>query len=1281
MTIARFLETLTSTGLLASAELTAVMVAAPSNARGNDADALARELVQQGKLTKFQAAALYQDKPDSLLLGNYVIVDKLGAGGMGQVYRARHRKMDRIVALKVLSKRALSSPDALARFQREVKAAARLTHPNIVTAHDADEAGGAHYLVMEYVEGKDLAAMVKANGPLAVAQGVDYVVQAARGLEHAHQEGIVHRDVKPSNLLLSKHGTVKILDLGLARVDNPLAGPESGDGLTTAGSIMGTIDFMSPEQALDTKHADARSDIYSLGCSLYYLLTGNKLYEADTIMKKLLAHRQQPIPSLRQSRPEVPAAIDEVYAKMVAKNPDDRYPSMRAAREALETAMIRRSPVAIGPKPVPAVQPKPAPSSAVKPAAAAGSGRRNVIIAGAAAVVLALGGWAAYGVLSKVKTSAGTVVIEVNQPGAAVVLDRNDRLILKPAGGGERVEMVVEAGKHELTVTKGGFKTYTHEFTINDGQPNQISVHLEPLAPRPTAAAASPVPVTKEAAPMPAAPAPVVATAEPLPEATASPPPSPPPASSPPKVLPPDLVCDLLQANRDPQGLHATDAITFTGPDGDGRRGSRGILLPAPPSWTRTGTQWTFSYLGAKAPCGFQVVHPWQKGHVLVSMRGRLRITPGGPWAMPGWTVKGAGVPYEKTKYFGDELPLKDDVEHSVISQLDAKGQYRMWYDGHLVATAVITEAQPLTLEITDKRSKTLTGEGLPEVFPPGRAAVIIAPVDGVARLSNIELSAILDPPMSFKEFVSAPGAGTTGAPGPSTAFADSGRRAVPSASDQVEARRIFKDLFSGELTAAKKPEEKVALAEKSIGQSRASTDDAASMYVLLDEARNLAIDAGSSTLLKRTAEQIAAAFDTDSILLVADGLERIAAKTHPPAIYKEAGDMALVLVDQAIEGEDFVAATRLSEAALAAARKARDAPLLKAVVEKDRNLKALKQQWDEMQQARATFEKSADDPMANLVLGRWLCFMQGDWDRGLAHLAKSDDAVLKELAASSLSAPGEPDGLVALGDAWWDAGDKAKAKDKEDLRAGAAHWYMLAVDDLTGLAKTRVERRLAELGGVKSLSVKQRPAGPGAPLGNVLASTERPGSKTKKWQDFASEGNVAAGDVARITGDACVSSRQSFSGPLDITLLARTDSQNIRLYAHGKSVVIWNWEKKLNELRIHRPDGTIVASQVKALQPNTWYRLRWVIQPDGSSVYVDDKLVFRDSGPYDVSISSPVKVSSHEKAVVELKSFVVSAAKESAPANIGTPKAAPVSATTRTISLAVAPGISINLR
>jgi formylglycine-generating enzyme required for sulfatase activity/serine/threonine protein kinase/WD40 repeat protein len=261
-----------------------------------------------------------------LQLGAYRLVKKLGQGGMGLVFLAEHQRMKRLVALKVLPPSVTRYPTAVQRFQREVHALARLSHPNIVTAHDADEARGLHFLVMEYVDGQDLMALVKKRGPLPVGQAIDYVAQGALGLEYAHKRGLVHRDIKPSNLLVDTEGQVKLLDLGLARFSEQADDPDGqGLDLTGTGVVVGTVDYMSPEQAENTKTVDARADIYSLGCTLYFLLTGKKVYTGETVIARLMAHQTQSIPSLRSINPSLPEALDRVYQKMVAKNREERY--------------------------------------------------------------------------------------------------------------------------------------------------------------------------------------------------------------------------------------------------------------------------------------------------------------------------------------------------------------------------------------------------------------------------------------------------------------------------------------------------------------------------------------------------------------------------------------------------------------------------------------------------------------------------------------------------------------------------------------------------------------------------------------------------------------------------------------------------------------------------------------------------------------------------------------------------------------------------------------------
>ncbi|MBM4072316.1 MAG: hypothetical protein FJ271_25820 [Planctomycetes bacterium] len=301
------------------------------------ATAMVQELLRLNKLTAYQLRLVLEGRGSELILGKYLLQEPIGAGGMGQVYRARHRQMDRIVAVKVLPRSVVDSPQAVDRFQREMRALARLNHPNIVAAYDADAADGRHFLVMQCVAGKDLSSLVRGHGPLPCRQAMACVIQAARGLDYAHKQGIVHRDIKPGNLIMDVQGTVKVLDLGLARIRRDDHNPRSvSSQLTEHGMVMGTVDYMAPEQALDTHAADQRADIYSLGCTLHFLLTGKPPFQGQTLVARMIAHREQAIPSLRQ-RLDVPECLDVVFGRMMAKKPEDRYQTMADLLAELES--------------------------------------------------------------------------------------------------------------------------------------------------------------------------------------------------------------------------------------------------------------------------------------------------------------------------------------------------------------------------------------------------------------------------------------------------------------------------------------------------------------------------------------------------------------------------------------------------------------------------------------------------------------------------------------------------------------------------------------------------------------------------------------------------------------------------------------------------------------------------------------------------------------------------------------------------------------------------------
>jgi eukaryotic-like serine/threonine-protein kinase len=328
----RFLDALRQSGLLTAARLDAQVRRSAAEGPPEDARELAARFVRDGLLTPFQADRLLQGKWQSLVIaGKYAILAPLGAGGMGQVFLAEHTMLRRRSAIKILPARLMADPAAVGRFNREARAVASLDHPNIVRAYDVDTADDLHFLVMEYVDGVSLQELVGRLGPVEPAAAANYIAQAARGLQHAHEGGWVHRDVKPANLLLDRSGIVKVLDLGLARL---LA--EDSEPLTGLLDAIGTADYLAPEQADDSHGVDIRADIYSLGATLYFLLSGKPPFSEGTPAQRVLGHQTRPPRPIRDVRPEVPPGLARVVVRMLAKDPAGRYPEPAAVSEALE---------------------------------------------------------------------------------------------------------------------------------------------------------------------------------------------------------------------------------------------------------------------------------------------------------------------------------------------------------------------------------------------------------------------------------------------------------------------------------------------------------------------------------------------------------------------------------------------------------------------------------------------------------------------------------------------------------------------------------------------------------------------------------------------------------------------------------------------------------------------------------------------------------------------------------------------------------------------------------
>ena len=325
------LPVIRSSGVLGDRQLAEIKTKVLQGDYPLDSTALAERLVRDNVLTAFQAKRLLSNRPQGLVVGRYIILDRVGSGSMGRVYRAHHVMMDRVVALKIIAPEISSNERVVARFQREMKLVGRLDHPNVVRAFDADQINRVLYIVMEYVAGMSLGERLKKNGPIPAAEMIDYAAQAALGLAHAHEQGIVHRDIKPSNILLNEDRRIKILDLGLGVL---MEADAAATFATADGIAVGTVDYMSPEQACG-REVDGRSDLYGLGCSMYHLMTGKLPFPGESPIERLgkrISGRHTPI---TEYLPEMPASFVRVLDKMLAHKPHERYATAGEAAAAL----------------------------------------------------------------------------------------------------------------------------------------------------------------------------------------------------------------------------------------------------------------------------------------------------------------------------------------------------------------------------------------------------------------------------------------------------------------------------------------------------------------------------------------------------------------------------------------------------------------------------------------------------------------------------------------------------------------------------------------------------------------------------------------------------------------------------------------------------------------------------------------------------------------------------------------------------------------------------------
>ena len=329
-----FLKLLERSGIVADEQLKQQLASLKQKADGRSVktNELAEHLVESGLITSWHAEKLLAGKYKGFFLGKYKLLRHLGSGGMSSVYLAQHRISEQLRAIKVLPRKKVSDKSYLDRFYLEARAAASLNHPNVVRIYDICNENDTHYMVMEYVQGQDLYELVTAGGAVEIEEAINYVAQAAEGLAHAHERDLVHRDIKPANLLKTDQGDIKILDLGLALVSQ-----DESESLTVLHNekVMGTADYLSPEQAVNSHDVDSRADIYSLGCTLYYLLVGHPPFPKGSLAQRIAMHQSKEPVDIREGRPDCPDSLAHVCQKMMKKNPEQRYQNCAEVKAAL----------------------------------------------------------------------------------------------------------------------------------------------------------------------------------------------------------------------------------------------------------------------------------------------------------------------------------------------------------------------------------------------------------------------------------------------------------------------------------------------------------------------------------------------------------------------------------------------------------------------------------------------------------------------------------------------------------------------------------------------------------------------------------------------------------------------------------------------------------------------------------------------------------------------------------------------------------------------------------
>ena len=1011
-------------------------------------------------------------EPFTDLISGYRIERKLGAGGMGDVFLAVQTSLGRQVALKILPLSLTKDKNYVQRFVSEARAAGRVRHENIVAGVDAGEEGGRPYFVMEFVEGETLQDIIKREGPLPEAKVLEIARQAVAGLQAAYQEGLVHRDIKPANIMITKYGTAKICDFGLAR------DLKSDITLTQEGHVHSSPGYASPEQCKGDRNLDNRTDMYSLGVTLFEAVTKELPFKGDSAGALLVKHVTEQPPAPKSVNPKVSSGMNQLILRLMRKQPNGRFATYDELLETIDRIGGERSgrvPRKSGTGKVPRARKK-----SPVPLLIGGVGIAVLLVI---VLVAALSGGS-----SRTDPSVTPATPSGPQLSSAVRQDLDKIRTLqsgiegKPSQISEiRRRIVALESKYRGTPHESRFANARHGFET------RLEEASSDVAQTFLAEAQRNLDARKDAA--------AFAGLEKFPKGFGG------------TVAYQQVQAKAKEIRQKLEGLYTKEV------EGIDTRISQGNLTEARSRMNRLMGRVT--YIG---PNGQTYLRPEYRVRLsgltrriseeeLLARKRETETPPPTPKPAPPQPASNPATPKPPPPAARTPKPIpgttlllaKNATLRGNKIKIQRKNSVRRLGNWSALSDFAEWSLPPLapgpyTVELTYAAGDRSGGEFVVQAgtgtlkgkviltggwdnyetrrvgtlqLPPNAGALTVKPVRIAVRYLMDLMSVRLIPV-----------AGAT--PPAQPAVAGKALLPVPSIADQKKVERALREIFADDY-ARKSAPFKLRLSKKLRVEARKSDEQPTARYVLLKEASDLAAEAGEAQAALSAIDELIRLFDVNGVKLRSDTLALAGRNASTPTQRRALAEEHLALAEEAIRQDDFTAAQKSASAASSIARRTRLKELVDRASVLTKQVSAIRRAFAGMQKALGTLKRNPDDPRANLTVGRYECFLRGRWEKGLPNLARSSSKGLADAAKKDLARPTDKEGRIEAGDAWWDAASRESEPAKSGIRGRAAGWYQRVLPDATGLEAIRLKRRITDVPEAKVSIPGAKPAAPGS--------------------------------------------------------------------------------------------------------------------------------------------------------------------------------------------------------